>query len=51
MEQVASPESDRCLTDDDVASLVEGRLATDERVRIERHLGDQFPKICTQLQQ
>ncbi|HEY8208389.1 MAG TPA: protein kinase [Myxococcaceae bacterium] len=38
MQQVASLDSDPCLTDDDVAALVEGRLATDERVRIERHL-------------
>src|SRR5205823_7262093 len=38
VELSASYESDRCLTDDEVASLVEGRLATDERVRVERHL-------------
>jgi eukaryotic-like serine/threonine-protein kinase len=31
-------ESERCLTDDEVASLVEGRLTTEERVRVERHL-------------
>jgi len=30
--------SGRCLTDDEVASLVEGRLTTEERVRVERHL-------------
>jgi len=38
VEPAASLESDRCLTDDDVAALVEGQLSADERARVERHL-------------